>query len=79
MIVFGIQFNFFIVLPIPLKTCRSNVFFYKAKCARPKNRARLRDFPRPSALDRHLERNLSRPDIPFILFIYLFSVYLQLT
>ena len=31
MIVFGIQYNFFIVLPIPMKTCRSNVFFFFAK------------------------------------------------
>ena len=45
MIVFGIYCDFFIVLPIWLRTSISNVFFvffYKAKCARPKNRARLR-------------------------------------
>ena len=38
MIVLEIDYNFFIVLLIRLKTCRSNDFFllYKAKCARPK-------------------------------------------
>ena len=49
MIVFGIHCNFFIDLPIRLKTCRSDVLFPfdKAKCKRPKNRVRLRGFPRP--------------------------------
>ena len=43
MIVFGIYCNFFIVLPIRLKTCRSNAFFsFKAICARTKNWVRLR-------------------------------------
>ena len=34
MIVFGIHRNFFIVLPIQLKTCGSDCFFlfYKGKC-----------------------------------------------
>ena len=61
MIVFGIQCNFFIVLPIWLENCRSSVFFvfYKAKWAHLKNQARLRDFPRFYALDRHWARNLS--------------------
>ena len=66
MIVFGIYSKFFIFLSIRLKTCRSNVlfsFFYKAKCARPKNRTRLRGFARPSVLDRHRTHNLSRPVI----------------
>ena len=31
MIEFGIHGNFFIVLPIQLKTCRSNVFFVFAR------------------------------------------------
>ena len=50
--VFGIHCNFFIVLSIRLKTCRSNVFFlfYKA----PKSRTRLRDFTRLSNLSRSL-------------------------
>ena len=36
MIVFGIHCNSFIVLPIPLKTCRSNgiLFFTSKKCER---------------------------------------------
>ena len=59
MIVFGIHCTFFNVLPNRLKTCRF-VFFYKAKCARTNNRARLRDFAHPSAPDRHQARNLSR-------------------
>ena len=61
-IVFVIHCNFFIVLPIRLKTCGSNVFsFYKAKCARPKNQGHLRGCVRPSALDWHRACNLSRP------------------
>ena len=57
MIVFGIKYNFFIGLPIQLKTCRFNDFFlfYEVKFVRPKHSARLRSFARPS--------NLSRPDI----------------
>ena len=31
MIVFGIHCNFFTVLPIQLKTCRSNAFFFFAR------------------------------------------------
>ena len=62
MIAYGIHCNFFIVLPIRLKTCRSNgFFFYKAKCARPKNGARLRGLARLSAVDWHQARKLSRP------------------
>ena len=64
MIVFGIYCDFFIVLPIWLRTSISNVFFgffYKAKCARPKNRARLRGDARSSVLDGHRARNLSKP------------------
>ena len=60
MIVFGIHCSFFNVLPNRLKTCRSGFFFYKAKCARPIVRARLRDFAHPSAPDWHQARNLSR-------------------
>ena len=54
MIVFGNDCKFFIVLPIRLKTCRSNDFFlfYKAKC--------LRGFALPSNPDRHRARNSSR-------------------
>ena len=61
MIVFGIRCNFFIVLLIRLKTCRSSIFFfyyYKAKCAPPKNRVHLRGFVHPSAPNRHWARNL---------------------
>ena len=51
MIVLGIHCNFFIDLPIRLKTYRSDVFFVfrfdKLKCKRPKNRVRLRGFARP--------------------------------
>ena len=44
--------------------CRSNefFFFYKAKCARPKNRARLRGFVRQSVPDRHRASDLSSPE-----------------
>ena len=65
MIVFGIQCNFLIVLPIRLKNCISNVFFssYKAKYARPLDRGRLRGFAHPSAPDRHRAHNLSRPEV----------------
>ena len=72
MIVFGIHCNFFIVLPIRLKTCRSSFFvlFYKAKCSRPKNRVRLRGFARPSSPDRHRACNLSRPGHVISKFIF---------
>ena len=54
MIVFGIQCTFFIVLPIRLKKCRYNTFFfYKARGVRPNKRACLRGFA-------HRARNLSR-------------------
>ena len=36
--------------------------FYKAKCARLKNRVRFSGFERPSAPDRHRARNFSRFD-----------------
>ena len=64
MIVFGIHCNFFIVLPIRLKTCSFNGFFnfYKAKCACQKNQAGLRGFARPTTPDWHLARNFSRLD-----------------
>ena len=40
MIEIGIHCNFFIDLPIRLRTCRSNGFFYKTKFARSKNLSR---------------------------------------
>ena len=52
MIVFGTDCNFFIVLPIQLKTCRFKFLFYMSKCARPKNRVRFRGFVRPNASER---------------------------
>ena len=62
MILFGIHCKSFIVLPIRLKTCRSNVFsFLQDKHARLGNQAHLRRFARPNASDQHRERNLSRP------------------
>ena len=67
-IVFKIHCNFFIVLTIRLKTCRSNSFFvfWKAKCAHPKNRACLWGFARSSGHDRHRPRNLSGPDMQYL-------------
>ena len=67
MIIVGVYCNVFIVLPIRVKTCRCNVFsfFTRLKCARPKNRARVRSFARPSVSDRHRVRNLSKPDCVF--------------
>ena len=44
MIVFGIHCNFFIVLPIRLKICRSNGFFYKTECVHQKKWACLIGF-----------------------------------
>ena len=63
MIVFEIHYNFLIALPIRQSICRSNDFFpfYKAKFARPKYRARLRGFARPSLPDWLRARNLSKP------------------
>ena len=60
MIVFGIHCNFFIVLPIRLKPCRSNGFL----CFTMQNvRARkLSTSQRFSELDRHRTHNLSRPE-----------------
>ena len=68
MIVFGIHCNFFIVLPIRLKTCSFNGFFnfYKAKCACQKNQEGLRGFALPTAPDWHLARNFSRLDFASI-------------
>ena len=73
MIVFGIHCNFFNVLPIWLKTYRSNGFFLfnKANCARPKNRARLRGSACPSAPNGHQASNLSRPDVVLYAYDYL--------
>ena len=44
--------------------------FYKAKCARPKNRALIRDFAGPNVPDRHWARNLSMPDLRTSEFVY---------
>ena len=63
MIVFGTDCNFFIALPIQLKTCRFNVIFYVSKCTHTNIRARLRGFARLKAPDRHRARNLSLPDL----------------
>ena len=51
--VFGIHYNFFIILPIQIY--RSNDFFpfYKTKCTGTKNRARLSGFACQSAPDWH--------------------------
>ena len=78
MIVFGIHFSFFIVLQeIWLEICRSNefFFFYKAKCARLKNQARLRAFARTSATNRHRGRNLSRLDRSVSFFYKPLNIY----
>ena len=67
MIAFEIHCNFYIVLPIWLKTCRSNSFFcflHSKNCA-PKKSRRLRGFTIPNAPDRHRARNLSRLAIAF--------------
>ena len=67
MIVFGIDSNIFIVLPVWLKTCRSNgVFFCRSKCACPKNRVRFRGFACPSVPYRHRIHNLSRPGYNYV-------------
>ena len=60
--VFGIRCIFFIVLPIPLKTCGSNVFFFlqEEMCAPEISGARQR-FVCLSASDCHLAHNLFRP------------------
>ena len=63
MIVFGIHWNFFIVLPIRLKTCRSNGVFLQGRMCAPEFRARFRGFTRSNAPDRHRTRNLSRPEV----------------
>ena len=49
MIVFGIHCNFFTVLPIRLKTCRSNVFLQdKMRAPKKSSACRTRDFSRPA-------------------------------
>lgn len=64
-LLFGIQFNFFIVLLIGLKIWRSNDFFlfYKSKRAHPKIWPFLRGFARLSPPDQHRARNLPRPEV----------------
>ena len=63
MMVFGTHCNFFIFLPIGLKTCRSNVFFFFTRQnISTRKIGRLRGFTRPSAPERHRARSLSRPD-----------------
>ena len=57
MTVFGTLCNIFIVLLIRLKTCTSNVFFFRRK------NVRARGFSRWSAPDRHWVCNFSRPVI----------------
>ena len=76
MIVLRILCNFFNVLPIRLKTCRSlfSFVFCKSKYAYPKNWARLRGFTRSSAPDRHWARNFSRSIYSFILFKFFFKM-----
>ena len=59
MIVFGIYFNFFIILPIQLKTGSYNGFLVNGFLSS-KNRVRLRGFARPSAPDSDPDANLSR-------------------
>ena len=49
--------------------------FLKGKCARPKNRARLKSFARPSAPDLHWVRNLFMPD--FVEIQYAFCSFIQ--
>ena len=74
MIMFGIHCNVFIVLPIRLKTCRTNgfLFFNKAKRAHPKNWARLRGFARPCAPDADLKTDLDL----WTDFTYFFGIFL---
>ena len=62
MIVFRTYCNVLIVLPIRLKTCRSNGFFLLGKmCASEKSRGSQK-LCRPSTPDQHRARNLSSPD-----------------
>ena len=56
MIVFGIHCNIFIVLPIRLKTCRSNAFFFFIR-----RNVRARKIGRVSEILRAQVRNFSRP------------------
>ena len=62
MIVLTVTFSFFYLLDWILADLMFFVF-YKAKCARPKNRARLRAFASPSVPNWHRTSNLSRPGI----------------
>ena len=77
MTVFGIHCNFFIVLPIRLKTCRciSLLFFTKQN---------TRDFSGTSqrfcAPERHRTRNLSRPDnVREVIKSWFLALYLKTT
>lgn len=64
-LLFGIQFNLFIVLLIGLKIWRSNglFLFYKSKCVHPKIWSYLRGFARLSLPDEHRAHNLPRPEV----------------
>ena len=62
MIVFRVHCNFFIVLPIRLKACRSNgFFFFKRQNVHARKIGRMSEALRAGVLDRHRTRNLSRP------------------
>ena len=65
MIVFGIHSNFFIVLPVQLKTSVFSIL--QGKMCTPENLARCRGFTRPSSPDRHRARNFSRPSYALII------------
>lgn len=58
-IVFGVHYNFFIVLAILDWKYVDLIIsiFYKAKCPPPKNRARLKDFARPISIACNLSRS----------------------
>ena len=62
--VFGVHCNFFIVLPIRLKICRSIEFSLSQDkmCPSEKSGA-LKDFTCPSAPNQYLACNLSSPEI----------------
>ena len=62
MIVLTVTFSFFYLFDWILADLMFFVF-YKAKCARPKNRTRLRAFASPSVPNWHRTSNLSRPGI----------------
>ena len=62
--VFGILFNFFIVLPILLKTCRTDgLLLLQDKMCAPEKSSASQSFCALMASDRHRARNLSRPDV----------------